>query len=132
MSGPIGTAVLATADRCPATSSGERWHPGVEEGHDEGSCVVVALGRRAESYDSADGARQAALAECHSRGGSGCVVRVWGCNGPVVEQGLGLDRAVRLQIQQGLAAAGFDPGGADGLFGPAEVRVTISVSPGVL
>ena len=84
----------------------------------------------AESYDSADGARQAALAECHSRGGSGCVVRVWGCNGPVVEQGLGLDRAVRLQIQQGLAAAGFDPGGADGLFGPAEVRVTISVSPG--
>ena len=59
----------------------------------------------------------------------------FGCGvatGPVVEQGLGLDRAVRLQIQQGLAAAGFDPGGADGLFGPAEVRVTISVSPGVL
>lgn len=43
----------------------------------------------AESYASADGARQAALSECRSRGGSsGCVVRAWGCNGPVVEEGL--------------------------------------------
>ena len=73
----------------------------------------------AESYDSAAGARQAALSECRSRGGgSGCVVRVWGCNGPVGEEGLGLDRAMRRQIQLGLRAAGFDPGGADGLFGP--------------
>ena len=72
----------------------------------------------AESYDSAAGARQAALAECRSRGGSGCIVRVWGCNGPVVEEGLNLDRAARRQIQQGLQAAGFDLGGADGLFGP--------------
>ena len=72
----------------------------------------------AESYASADGARQRALAACRSRGGSGCVVRVWGCNGPVVEEGLGLDRAARRQIQQGLQAGGFDPGGMDGLFGP--------------
>ena len=73
----------------------------------------------AESYDSAAGARQAALSECSSRGGgSGCTVRVWGCNGPVVEEGLGLDRATRRQIQLGLRSAGFDPGGADGLFGP--------------
>ena len=73
----------------------------------------------AESYDSAAAARQAALAQCRARGGgSGCVVRVWGCNGPVVEEGLGLDRAARRQIQQGLQSAGFDPGGADGLFGP--------------
>ena len=73
----------------------------------------------AESFDAAAGARQAALAECRSRGGgSGCVVRAWGCNGPVVEEGLDLDRAARRRIQQGLQAAGFDPGGADGLFGP--------------
>ena len=72
----------------------------------------------AESFESAAGARQAALSECGSRGGSGCTVRVWGCNGPVVEEGLGLNQAVRRQIQQGLRANGFDPGGADGLFGP--------------
>ena len=74
----------------------------------------------AESFDSAAAARQAALSECGSRGGSGCTVRVWGCNGPVVEEGLGwlgLNLAERRQIQQGLRAAGFDPGGADGLFG---------------
>ena len=73
----------------------------------------------AEAYASGDAARQTALAECRSRGGgSGCMVRAWGCNGPVVEEGLNLDRAARRQIQQGLADRGFDPGGADGLFGP--------------
>ena len=34
----------------------------------------------AETHASATRAQQAALAECRSRGGSGCVVRVWGCN----------------------------------------------------
>ena len=34
-----------------------------------------------------------------------------------VEAALGLQRAERLRIQQGLAARGFDPGPADGLFG---------------
>ena len=72
----------------------------------------------AESYGAASSAQQAALSECNSRGGSGCIVRVWGCNGPVVEAGLGLDRTARQQIQRGLQTAGFDPGGADGLFGP--------------
>ena len=72
----------------------------------------------AESFDSEAGARQAALSECGSRGGSGCTVRVWGCNGPVVEEELGLNQAARRQVQQGLRANGFDPGGADGLFGP--------------
>ena len=60
----------------------------------------------------------AALSECASWGGSGCTVRVWGCNGPVVEEELGLDQTTRRQIQQRLRAEGFDPGGADGLFGP--------------
>ena len=72
----------------------------------------------AESYGSADEARQRALAECGSRGGSGCTVRVWGCNGHVVEDSLGLGRAARREVQEGLQAAGFDPGGADGMFGP--------------
>ena len=73
----------------------------------------------AESYSSSSAAQQSALGECSSRGGgSGCIVRVWGCNGPVVEEGLGLDRATRRAIQEGLQAAGFDPGGADGMFGP--------------
>ena len=73
----------------------------------------------AESYGSASEAQQAALSACSSRGGgSGCVVRVWGCNGPVVEEGLGLDRAARQEVQRGLRSAGFDPGGADGMFGP--------------
>ena len=57
----------------------------------------------AESFDSAAGARQAALSECGSQGGSGCTVRVWGCNGPVVEEGLGLNQAERRQIQSGAA-----------------------------
>ena len=72
----------------------------------------------AESFTSSSSAQQAALSECSSRGGAGCIVRVWGCNGPVVEEVLGLDRAARQQIQRGLEEAGFDPGGADGLFGP--------------
>ena len=68
----------------------------------------------AESYGSSAEARERALSECGSRGGSGCTVRVWGCNGPVVEEGVRLDPVARRQIQ----AAEFDPGGADGLFGP--------------
>ena len=35
-----------------------------------------------------------------------------------VEAGLGLDRATRRLIQQGLRNEGFDPGAPDGLFGP--------------
>ena len=73
---------------------------------------------RRRRFDSADGARQAALAACASRGGAGCVVRVWGCNGQVIEEGLNLDRAARQQIQQALRAAGYDPGSTDGVFGP--------------
>lgn len=72
----------------------------------------------AESYGSTEGARQRALAECRSRGGSECLVRAWGCNGPVVEEELGFDQAARRRIQAGLLSAGFDPGGTDGLFGP--------------
>ena len=99
-----GCRVVLTFPRCGAYATDQ----------DAGSTGVGW----AESFAAAEGARQAALAECGSRGGSGCIVRVWGCNGHVVEEQLGLDRAVRRQIQQGLQAAGFDPGGADGVFGP--------------
>ena len=37
----------------------------------------------------------------------------------LVEAALGLDRALRRRLQQGLAAAGFPAGPADGVFGPA-------------
>ena len=98
-----GCSVVLTFGRCAAYAVDQ----------DAGSTVYGW----AESYDSAAGARQRALAECGSRG-SGCTVRVWGCNGQVAEESLGLDRAARRQVQEGLQAAGFDPGGADGLFGP--------------
>ena len=39
-----------------------------------------------------------------------------------VEEALGLDRAARRVIQEGLAASGFDAGAADGLFGPGTRR----------
>ena len=56
------------------------------------------------------GARQAALSASWSRGGdSGCTVRVWGCNGPVVEEELGLNQAARRQIQSGSAVGRLRP-----------------------
>ena len=99
-----GCSVVLTFNRCGAYAADQ-----------DANSTAVGW---AESYASADSARQRALAECRYRGGSGCLVRAWGCNGPVVEEGLGLDRSTRRQVQQGLQAAGFDPGGADGLFGP--------------
>ena len=99
-----GCSVVLTFERCAAYAADQ----------EAGSS---AFGW-AESYGSSGEARQRALSECGSRGGSGCTVRVWGCNGPVVEEGLGLDRGARRQVQEGLQAAGFDPGGADGMFGP--------------
>ena len=99
-----GCSVVLTFGRCAAYAAGQ-------------DADSTAVGW-AESFDSASGARLAALSECSSRGGgSGCTIRVWGCNGPVVEEGLGLNQALRQQIQEGLRADGFDPGGVDGLFG---------------
>ena len=99
-----GCRVVLTFERCAAYAADQ-------------DADSTAVGW-SESYGSAAAAQQAALSECSSRGGSGCIVRVWGCNGPAVEEGLGLDVASRQRIQRGLRAAGFDPGGADGLFGP--------------
>ena len=103
-----GCSVMLTFERCAAYAADQ-------------DADSTAVGW-AESFASAAAAQQAALSECSSRGGTGCIIRVWGCNGPVVEQGLGLDRAASLQIQRGLHAAGFDPGGADGMFGPRHAR----------
>lgn len=99
-----GCSVVLTFERCAAYAADQ---------DADGTAVGWA-----ESYDSATAARQAALSQCSSRGGSGCEVRAWDCNGPAVEEGLGLDRAARQEIQRGLQAAGFDPDGEDGFFGP--------------
>ena len=100
-----GCSVVLTFERCAAYAADQ-------------DADSTAVGW-AESYSSSAAAQQSAVGECSSRGGgSGCIVRVWGCNGPVVEEGLGLDRAARRAIQEGLQAAGYDPGGADGMFGP--------------
>ena len=100
-----GCSVVLTFDRCAAYAADQ-------------DADSTAVGW-AESYSLSAAAQQAAVRECSSRGGgSGCIVRVWGCNGPVAEDGLGLGRSARREIQEGLQAAGFDPGGADGMFGP--------------
>ena len=100
-----GCSVVLTFERCAAYAADQ-------------DADSTAVGW-AESYSSSAAAQQSAVGECSSRGGgSGCIVRVWGCNGPVVEDGLSLDRAARRAIQEGLQVAGFDPGGADGMFGP--------------
>ena len=99
-----GCSVVLTFGRCAAYAA--------YQGADS-----TAAGR-AEAYAFASAAQEAALAECRSRGGSsGCIVGAWGCNGPVVEEGLNLDRGARRRIQQGLVAGWFGSGGADGLFG---------------
>ena len=103
----VRLGMLCGADVRPVR--GPRGGPGREQHGGWLGRIVRFGGRRAAGGAS----------ECSSRGGgSGCTVRVWGCNGPVVEEGLVLNRATRRQIQLGLRSAGFDPGGADGLFGP--------------
>ena len=99
-----GCAVVLTFERCAAYAT-DRDDATTEYGW-------------GESPATADVARQQALAQCRSRGGSTCVVRASGCSGPVVEQSLALDRATRRRIQEGLRDRGFDPGAPDGLFGP--------------
>lgn len=75
-----GCSVVLTFERCGAYAADQ-----------DADSTAAGWG---ESYGSVAGARQAALSECSSRGGgSGCLVRVWGCNGPVVEEGLGLDES---------------------------------------
>ena len=105
-----GCRVVLTFERCAAYAADQ-------------DADSTAVGW-SESFTSSSSAQQAALSECSSRGGADCTVRVWGCNGPVVEESLGLDRATRRQIQRSLETAGFDPGGADGLFG-ARTRAAI-------
>ena len=127
-----GSALVLCATVCMAASA-----PSAALRECGAGCSVVLTFERCPAYaadQDADStavgwAESSALGECSSRGGgSGCIVRVWGCNGPVVEDGLSLDRTARraiqegLQaagaIQEGLQAAGFDPGEADGMFGP--------------
>ena len=64
-------------------------------------------------------ARRAALNQCRGAGGEACEVFADVCvDAPAAEATLRLDRDARRRIQERLQAAGFDPGAADGLFGP--------------
>ncbi len=71
-----------------------------------------------ESDVSAQDAAWAAREKCAIYGGLMCTVRVSGCNGPVIEAALGLERRHRREVQRGLFVEGFSPGAADGVFGP--------------
>ena len=63
-------SVVLTFNRCGAYA----------EDQDPGGTAVGWAG----SHEFPDSARQAALSECDARGGSRCIVRVWGCNTHVV------------------------------------------------
>ena len=64
-------------------------------------------------------ARRDAFNQCRGVGGEACEVFADVCvDAPAAEAALGLDRAARRRIQERLEAAGFNAGGADGLFGP--------------
>ena len=64
-----GCRVVLTFNRCAAYEADQ-------------DAASTAVGW-AESFTSSS-AQQAALSECSSRGGSGCIVRVWGCNGQAI------------------------------------------------
>ena len=64
-------------------------------------------------------ARRDAFNQCRGVGGEACEVFADVCvDAAEAEAALGLDRAARRRIQERLEAAGFNAGGADGLFGP--------------
>ena len=68
-------------------------------------------------------ARVGAMNECTAAGGPACeVLNVFCLDGTAIEAALDLDSATRRLIQEWLQAGGFDPGGADGLFGPRTRR----------
>ena len=91
-----------------------------------GACLGVAASEMqgglvwswAEAVEEGD-ARVGALEGCQSAGGPVCeVLNVYCVDVATVEAGLGLDRSLRRVVQQRLGEIGFNPGGADGLFGP--------------
>ena len=68
-------------------------------------------------------ARVGAMNGCTAAGGPACeVLNVFCLDGTAIEAALDLDSATRRLIQEWLQAGGFDPGGADGLFGPRTRR----------
>ena len=69
--------------------------------------VLEATGGRQRPHEYAS-----LLTEHYLRNAAGSDTRA-------VEAALGLDRGTRRRVQEGLALAGFSPGPADGMFGPA-------------
>lgn len=97
-----GCGVVLTFDRCAAYAV------------DRNGNGVVGWG---ESYRAVERAAEAAVVECVSHGGTGCEVRIQGCNAHVTEEALALDGRARQRIQQELRAAGFEDAMSDGVFG---------------
>ena len=91
------------------------------------SCLGVAYSSPSQGRDvwtwletTTEGdARVGALNECQAAGGAACeVLNVYCIDAAAVEAALGLDQSTRRRMQEGLGAAGFAAGAADGLFGP--------------
>ena len=99
-----GCSVVLTFERCAAYAVDQA-----------ANSTAVGWG---ESYGSAEGARVAALPEYGSRGGSGCIVRVWGCNGPVVGGRSGTRPGDAAGHSGGPAGRGLRPRRGGRLFGP--------------
>ena len=90
-----------------------------EVGWFRNACGAIAIGDNS-GYgtgwgDSSSAAERAAMNNCRS-GNNGCRVEVSRCT--ELSTAVGVNRATRRQIQEALAAQGFDPGPADGIFGP--------------
>ena len=88
------------------------------------ACIGVAYSQRDVVWSWAQAAtrleaRRDALNECEGAGGTTCEGLGEICvDAPAAELAFELDRADRRRIQERLLSAGFDPGVADGLFGP--------------
>ena len=89
-----------------------------EVGWFRNACGAIAIGD-GDGYgtgwgDSSDDAERAALSECRSQNNT-CHIEITRCT--ELSVAVGIDRATRRRIQLALAAQGFDPGPADGIFG---------------
>ena len=89
-----------------------------EVGWFRNACGAIAIGD-GDGYgtgwgDSSDEAERAAMNECRSQNNT-CHIEITRCT--ELSVAVGIDRAARRRIQSSLAAQGFDPGAADGIFG---------------
>ena len=89
-----------------------------EVGGFRNACGAIAIGD-GDGYgtgwgDSSGEAERTAMNECRSQNNT-CHIEISRCT--ELSAAVGIDRATRRRIQLALAAQGFDPGSADGIFG---------------